>query len=242
MLIIPAIDLKEGRCVRLSQGRKESVKVYDNDPVAVALKFADSGATLIHVIDLDAAFGDQHSANRAALQNILSAVNVRIEFGGGMRTLEDVRRLIDFGVERVVIGTAAMETPRSLESFVDEFNSRVCVGIDCRNGRVLTHGWQTTTETTAVDLARRVAAAGITRIIYTDTVRDGMLTGPNLEQTIAVAQSSGVKVTVSGGISSLDDIKRVRDADEPLVDSVIIGRALYEQKFTLEEALRVAET
>jgi phosphoribosylformimino-5-aminoimidazole carboxamide ribotide isomerase len=242
MLIIPAIDLKGGHCVRLQQGRKDALTIYDDDPATVAVKFADSGASMIHVVDLDAAFEDDHTANRNALKNILVRVNVPIEFGGGVRTAEDIRQLIESGVKRLVLGTVAAESPETLQTLVAEFNSRICVGIDARDGKVLTRGWETATEVTTLDLAKLVAGAGIQRIIYTDTIRDGMLKGPNIEQTVRVARASRVKVTASGGISSLDDIRQLRDAGESLIDSVIIGKALYERKFTLEEALRVAES
>jgi phosphoribosylformimino-5-aminoimidazole carboxamide ribotide isomerase len=242
MLIIPAIDLKGGHCVRLQQGRKDALTIYDDDPATVALKFADSGASMIHVVDLDAAFEDDHAANRNALKDILGRVNVPIEFGGGVRTAEDIRLLIESGVKRVVLGTVAAESPETLQALVAEFNSRICVGIDARDGKVLTRGWEAATEISTLDLAKRVASAGIKRIIYTDTIRDGMLTGPNIDQAIAVASASGLKVTVAGGVSSLVDLKRLRDAGEVLIDSAIIGKALYEHKFTLEEALRVAES
>ena len=242
MQIIPAIDLKEGRCVRLSQGRKDAASVYHSDPALVARKFADSGASMIHIVDLDAAFGENGSANLNALKQILDTISVPVEFGGGVRTAEQVRELTELGVDRIILGTVAVESPEALKDFVAEFNSGIAVGIDARDGKVLTRGWQETTTVTALELARTVAAAGVGRLIYTDTFRDGMLTGPNIQQTVAVARASQIHVTASGGMASLDDIRRLRDADEPLIDSVIIGKALYEQKFTLEDALRIAHS
>ena len=239
MLIIPAIDLKDGCCVRLSQGRSDAVNIYNNDPVAVARNFVDSGAKMLHLVDLDAAFGNDNTSNSEALQSILKTAAVPVQFGGGVRTLEQIRHLIDARVDRVVVGTIAAESTQTLVDLAREFGSKVCVAIDARAGHVLTRGWETTTDLKATDLAKRVAAAGIERIVYTDTVRDGMLTGPNLEQTIAIARESHLHVTASGGISSLDDIKSLRDADEPLVDSVIVGKALYENRFSLEDALQV---
>jgi len=167
-------------------------------------------------------------------------VDVPVEFGGGIRTLDDVQQLCDAGVARVVLGTLAAETPELLKEFVSRFSSRICVGIDARDGRVMTRGWESATPVMAVDLARAVADAGVERIIYTDIARDGMLTGPNIEQTLAVVRAADVHVTASGGVSSLDDIKRLRDTNEPRLDSVIVGKALYEGKFKLEEALSVA--
>ena len=242
MLIIPAIDLKGGYCVRLTQGRQDALTVYDSDPTSVARKFVSAGATMIHVVDLDGAFGNDSSANRTVLNEILKHVNVAVQFGGGVRKADDIRQLIDSKVDRVVLGTVAAELPEKLQTLVAEFNPRICVGIDAREGKVLTRAWETATELSALDLAGRVARCGIKRIIYTDTIRDGMLTGPNIEQAIKIARASNLQVTVAGGISSLEDIKRLRDAGEVLIDSAIIGKALYEQKFTLEEALQVAES
>ena len=242
MIVIPAIDLKNGRCVRLLQGRKSEMTVYNEDPVAVAREFAAAGAQMIHVVDLDGAFNESDSPNRAVVREIMEAVDVPIEFGGGIRTVEDVRELCDAGVVRVVLGTVAAESPDALQKFVDEFASRICVGIDARDGRVMTRGWETATPLMAVDLARSVAECGVERIIYTDIARDGALVGPNIQQTLAVAEASNVGVTASGGVSSLDDIKRLRDAGDARVDSVIVGTALYEGKFRLEEAIEVAQS
>jgi phosphoribosylformimino-5-aminoimidazole carboxamide ribotide isomerase len=241
MLIIPAIDLKNGLCVRLLQGRKSDMTVYNEDPVEVAREFAAAGAEMIHVVDLDRAFNESDSPNRAVVREMVEAVDVPIEFGGGVRTIEDVRELCDVGVARVVVGTVAAESPDALQEFVDEFSSKICVGIDARDGRVMTRGWETATPLMAVDLARSVAECGAERIIYTDIARDGALVGPNILQTLAVAEAANVRVTASGGVSSLDDIKRLRDAGDERVDSVIVGKALYEGKLKLEEAIRALE-
>lgn len=240
MIVIPAIDLRNGRCVRLLQGRKSEVTVYNEDPIAVAKEFAAAGAEMIHVVDLDGAFSEADSQNRAMVKRIVETVDVPVEFGGGIRTLDDAQQLCDAGVSRVVLGTLAAETPELLKEIVSRFSSRICVGIDARDGRVMTRGWEAATSVMAVNLARVVAGAGVERIIYTDIARDGMLSGPNIEQTLAVVRAADVRVTASGGVSSLDDVKRLRDADEPRLDSVIVGKALYEGKFKLEEALRVA--
>lgn len=239
MLVIPAIDLKNGSCVRLVQGRKTDVTVYGNDPVAVAKQFAHAGAQMIHVVDLDGAFEGGESPNRAVVKKIVAAVDVPIEFGGGVRSMDDVQQLCDAGVERVVLGTLAVESPELLRKLVSRFSEKICVGIDARDGQVMTRGWESETRIFAVDLARRVAAYGIGRIVYTDIARDGMLTGPNVGQTVAVARAGNVRVTASGGVSSLDDLKRLRDAGEPLLDSVIVGKALYEEKFKLEDAINL---
>jgi len=242
MQIIPAIDLKNGRCVRLTQGRKADVTVYDENPIAVAQSFAAAGAEMIHVVDLDGAFQGGESRNRAVVAKILDSVDVPIEFGGGIRSREEVQHLCDLGIARVVLGTVAAESPAHLREFVNRFSSKICVGIDARDGHVMTRGWETATRVMAVELARVVAECGVQRIVYTDIARDGMLTGPNVEQTLAVVRAAKVRVTASGGVSSLDDIKRLRDSSEPLLDSVIVGKALYEGKFKLEEALQIANS
>lgn len=240
MIVIPAIDLKNGLCVRLMQGRKSDVTVYNDDPVAVAKEFAAAGAEMIHVVDLDGAFSETDSPNRAVVKRILESVDVAIEFGGGIRSPEDAQSLANQGVTRMILGTVAAESPDSLKTYVDRFASKICVGIDARDGRVMSRGWETSTPLDAVDLARTVASCGVERIIYTDITRDGTLVGPNIEQTLAVVRAANVRVTASGGVSSLDDIKRLRDADDSRLDSVIVGKALYEGKFILEEAILAA--
>jgi phosphoribosylformimino-5-aminoimidazole carboxamide ribotide isomerase len=237
MIVIPAIDLRDGKCVRLMQGRKSEVTVYNENPVEVAKQFAAEGAKMIHVVDLDGAFSELDSPNRTVLKNILDSVNVPIEFGGGVRSVEDVQALYIEGVTRIVLGTLAAESPTLLKELVDKFSSAICVGIDARDGRVMSRGWETSTTLNAVDLARSVAECGVERIIYTDIARDGTLVGPNIDQTLAVVRAANVRVTASGGVSSLDDIKRLRDADDSRLDSVIVGKALYEGKFKLEEAI-----
>ncbi len=240
MIVIPAIDLRNGRCVRLMQGRKSDVTVYNDDPVAVAKEFAAAGAEMIHVVDLDGAFIEADSPNRAVLKRMLDTGDVRIEFGGGVRTIEDAQVLVEEGVARVVLGTVAAESLDSLRQYVERFAAKICVGIDARDGRVMSRGWETPTSLDAVELARSVASCGVERIIYTDISRDGALSGPNIEQTLAVVRAANVRVTASGGVSSLDDLERLRDADDSRLDSVIVGKALYEGKFKLEEAISAA--
>ncbi|HKC63032.1 MAG TPA: 1-(5-phosphoribosyl)-5-[(5-phosphoribosylamino)methylideneamino]imidazole-4-carboxamide isomerase [Pyrinomonadaceae bacterium] len=239
MLIIPAIDLKSGQCVRLAQGRKCDVKVYDGDPVEIALRFEAEGARFLHVVDLDGAFDESDSPNRRVVRQIVSAVKIAVEFGGGLRSVSDVRRMIESNVERVVIGTLAVESPYELAQLLELYGSRIAVGIDARDGEVVTRGWEKRGRISAVELARRVARVGVERIIYTDVGRDGMLQGVNIEQTCLIARESGLKVTASGGVSSLEDIGRVSEASACGIDSLIVGKALYERRFSLKEALEV---
>jgi phosphoribosylformimino-5-aminoimidazole carboxamide ribotide isomerase len=237
MLIIPAIDLRHGKCVRLSQGRKDAATIYDSDPIAVAKAFERDGAKLIHIVDLDGAFGEGRQSRDIALC-IIQSVSVPVQFGGGLREVRDVDELIKAGANRVVIGTLAAESPSILEKLVTTFDDRLVVGIDARDCEVRTRGWESRGKILAVDLARRVAQAGVKRIVYTDVLRDGMLSGPNIEQTVRVARESGLRVTASGGISSLADIERLRAAaNDTEIDSVIVGKALYEGRFTLKDAL-----
>jgi phosphoribosylformimino-5-aminoimidazole carboxamide ribotide isomerase len=238
MLVIPAIDLKDGRCVRLTEGREESAKVYDRDPVEVARGYEQAGARLIHVVDLDGAFAGAASANRNIIAQINSEVKVPIEVGGGVRSLGDIEALVrDTGVRYVIVGTMAVEQPALLAEAVKQFGDSVVVGIDARGGEVATRGWTEDGRVTALELARQVATLGVERIIYTDIARDGRLAGPNLEMTRAIARASNARVTASGGVSSLEDIRHLAGLESEGVDSVIIGKALYEMSFTLKQAL-----
>jgi phosphoribosylformimino-5-aminoimidazole carboxamide ribotide isomerase len=242
MLIIPAIDLRQGKSVRLVQGRKSAVTVYDDDPVRIAEAFARDGARLLHVVDLDAAFSESSSRNREVLREIIRATDVPVQFGGGLRSSKEVEQTLALGVTRVVIGTLAVESPETLAEIVRRFGAkRLAVGIDASKGRVMTHGWETQQQLEALTLSRQVAAAGVERIVYTDIQRDGMLTGLNIDQTCMIAEASGLKVTASGGVSSLEDLGQLKAASGCGIDSVIVGKALYEGRFTLAEAMKVAE-
>jgi phosphoribosylformimino-5-aminoimidazole carboxamide ribotide isomerase len=241
MLIIPAIDLRGGRCVRLTQGQKTEAKVYDVDPLRAAKRFEMEGAPMLHVVDLDGSFADDPlSPNREVIRQIARRVEIPLQFGGGLRSIKDVKNVIGLGATRVVVGTLAVRSPETLERLVEIYGGkRIAVGIDASGGRVMTHGWERQEEVSALELAERVAAIGVERIVYTDVERDGMLTGPNIEQTVMIARLSGLKVTASGGISSLEDIRQLVRLSKYGVDSVIVGKALYEGRFTLKEALSI---
>jgi phosphoribosylformimino-5-aminoimidazole carboxamide ribotide isomerase len=239
MLILPAIDLKSGSCVRLTQGEKEKVKVYDQDPVAMARRFADAGAEMLHLVDLDGAFTGGPSKNLEIVERIVREVGIPVEFGGGVRDEDAVARLLDIGISRVILGTMAVEYPEVLIALAQRYKLSLAVGIDARNGRVATRGWEHQLDLDAVTLALRMRDMGVERIIYTDIAQDGMLTGPNVEMTRQLARESGLKVTASGGIGTLDDILRLKELESDGVDSCIIGKALYEERFTLQEAIRV---
>lgn len=240
MLIIPAIDLRNGQCVRLTQGRRAEAKIYDGDPVGIARNFVAEGARMLHVVDLDGAFAESESPNREVARRIIKAVGIPVQFGGGLRKFSDAQEMIEGGAARVVVGTLVVESAELLAQLVENFGARIAVGIDARGGQVVTRGWEKQEQISALELAGRVAGMGVTRIVYTDVARDGMLEGINAEQTCAIARRSGVAVTASGGVSSLADIESLKNACAGEIDSVIIGKALYEKRFTLSEALRLA--
>ena len=241
MLIIPAIDLKGGRCVRLIEGREESAKVYDRDPLEVARRYEQAGARLIHIVDLDGAFLGAASANQKIIRRITSNIDIPVEVGGGIRSLEDMKTIIEeVGARYVIVGTIAVEKPALVREAIARFGDSVVVGIDARGRHVATRGWTEATAVDALELAREVARAGARRIIYTDIARDGRLEGPNLEMTREVAVVSGARVTASGGVSSLEDISALCGLEPAGVDSVIIGKALYENRFDLKAALEAA--
>jgi phosphoribosylformimino-5-aminoimidazole carboxamide ribotide isomerase len=239
--VIPAIDLKDGRCVRLIEGREDSAKVYDRDPIEVARGYEREGAQLIHIVDLDGAFLGGASKNQKIVRRIVREVEIPVEVGGGVRSFDDSRVLLeDVGARYVIVGTMAIENPAALRQAIGEFGGAIVVGIDARGRSVATRGWIEPTDVDAIELARGVAEMGATRIIYTDISRDGTLAGPNLELTRCIAEASGITVTASGGVSSLKDIERLRDLEPYSVDSVIVGKALYEGRFSLRDAIAQA--
>ncbi len=241
MIIIPAIDLRGGRCVRLIQGRTADETVYSENPLTMAHRWYEAGAEMLHIVNLDGALGKDDQGNLKALERILYEVSLPVQFGGGVRTLDDVRRLDDLGATRIVIGTTAIENPVLFDHIVDEFGSTIVVAIDARDGKVALRGWEKVSELDAMTLAQRVADAGVERVVFTDIGRDGMMTGVNVDATREIAETTGLKVTASGGVATLDDIYALREIEEFGVDSVIVGKALYEGRFSLEDALDAAE-
>jgi phosphoribosylformimino-5-aminoimidazole carboxamide ribotide isomerase len=239
--LIPAIDLLEGRCVRLSQGRYDDATVYGEDPAAVAARFAAHPLRRLHVVDLDGARSGRPE-NGAAIRAILAAAGkVPVQVGGGMRTLADVEARLALGVDRVVLGTAALRDPALVRDAAKKHPGRIAVGIDAREGRVAVQGWLEASDVTARDLALRFEDAGVAAIVYTDIARDGMLAGPNLEQTAALAEALAIPVIASGGASSEDDVRRSCALAGRGVAGLIVGRALYTGAVDLARALEIAE-
>lgn len=239
MLVIPAIDLKGGRCVRLRQGRMEEETVYSPDPAAVAARWERAGAELIHIVDLDGAVAGW-PVNAEAVMAIRGTVNVPLQLGGGIRDLGAIEEWLSFGIDRVIVGTVAHENPSLIEEACRRYPGRVAAGVDAQEGVVMVRGWQEGTSRKAVDLAREMEAYGVAVIIVTDISRDGMGSGINLEQAREVAQSVKTPVIVSGGVAALDDIRAAKGLIPYGVIGVITGRALYEGTLDLAEAIRVA--
>lgn len=234
MIIIPAIDIKDGRCVRLAQGRMDAVTVYSEDPSSVALEWADSGAELIHVVDLDGAI-EGCAKNLGVVKEIVEAARVPVQIGGGIRDLKTAEAYLSLdGIKRVIIGTAAYEDPGFLAELVKAYPGRIAVGIDAKDGFVAIKGWVRVTDELAMDLARRLEGVGVACIIYTDISRDGMLKGPNVEATSAIAAAVTIPVIASGGVSSIKDIESYRDTE---LEGIIIGKALYSGDIDLKDAI-----
>lgn len=235
LLLLPAIDLRGGRCVRLERGDPSREKRYDDDPVARARAFVGAGARALHVVDLDGAFGA--GENQAALRAICAAVDVPVQTGGGVRTAADVRARIEAGAAAVVLGTVLVEEPEAARAIAAEFGERIVAGIDARGDRVATRGWQHDAGVSRDDLVRDVAAWGVRRIVYTEIARDGMGSGYDVAALAAVAALAPVRVTASGGAKTLADLTALRDGTPANVDAAIVGRALYEGTLDLAAAL-----
>ncbi len=235
--IYPAIDLRNGRVVRLQYGDPEKETVFGDDPAAMGQRWIAAGASWLHVVNLDGAFDEAGAANWAALP-ALTALGAQVQFGGGMRSLADVTRALDAGVSRVILGTAAIENPDLVGQAIARFGAdKIVVGIDARNGRVKTRGWLQETATSPTQLGQQMKGLGVTTIIYTDISRDGVLTGVNAAATAKLAQATGLRVIASGGVATLDDILRCRALDEQGVIGVITGRAIYDGRIDLAQAI-----
>ena len=239
MIVFPAIDILGGRAVRLAQGDYDRVTVYNEDPIAQARQFVDAGAEWIHVVDLDGA-RDGVPGNIGVIERIARETGARLEVGGGVRTLETMGRLTEAGVERVVIGTKLVTDPQFVRNAVRCCGDAVVAGVDARDGMVCVEGWREGTAASAQALVGELRELGLRHLVYTDISRDGMQTGINAPAYVGMAVSAGFPVVASGGVSTLDDVRALRELGTGVIEAVIIGRAIYEGAFTLEEALAVA--
>jgi phosphoribosylformimino-5-aminoimidazole carboxamide ribotide isomerase len=235
-----AIDVMDGEVVRLKQGEAAARKAYRSDPVAQARDFIAAGATTIHVVDLDAAFGK--GENRAVIAAIAALSGCDVQTGGGLRTLPDVEAALDAGVWRVVIGSAAVENPQLVSDVIKRFGPCLAVGLDARDGTLRTRGWTLRTELTVIEVGRQMAERGVETLIYTDIARDGMLEEPDIDGSVELARATGCGVVVSGGVSKLADLKAVAERGAKAgLEGVIVGRALYEQRIEVPKALSIIE-
>lgn len=238
MLILPAVDLKDGRCVRLRQGDLEAETVYSDDPAAMAVQWERQGAQMLHLVDLNGAVEGQPK-NQAGIEAIAKAVSIPVQVGGGVRDLEIIRRYLDGGIRRVVLGTAALRDRGLLERACAQYPARILVGIDARNGKVAVQGWTSQSETLATDLLKTLAEFPLAGVIYTDIARDGMLQGPNLAALREIVARSSVPVIASGGITKAEDIQAIKSLG-PRIEGAIVGKALYDGKLDLKAALAAA--
>ncbi len=240
MIVIPAIDLKEGKCVRLEQGEMHRDTVFSDTPAEQALTWQQAGAELLHLVDLDGAFAGQPK-NKAAIEEILRAITIPAQLGGGIRDIATIEAYLALGLSRVIIGTAAQRNPALVIEACQQFPGQIVVGIDAKNGMVAVQGWAELTDITAVDLAKKFEDCGVSAIIYTDISRDGMMGGPNLEATKSLAEAISIPVIASGGVSSLKDIENLMAIETSGVTGAITGKAIYTGAIDLAEAIALTK-
>lgn len=238
MVIIPAIDLKEGKCVRLIQGRMEDVTIYSDNPASMAKHWEDEGAELLHIVDLDGAI-EGSPRNIKSIVDIRKAVSIPIEVGGGIRDMETIDKLLSLKIDRVVLGTSAVNDPYFLREACRRFQGKVLAGIDARDGMVAIKGWKETTEKRAIDFAKGLEDSGVRAIIFTDVKKDGMLSGPNIESIKQVTEAVKLPVIASGGVSNIEDIKALMKLP---IEGVIVGKAIYSGSLDLKEAIRLVKS
>jgi len=241
MLIIPAIDLKDGHCVRLEQGRMDTATVFSDAPAKMASQWVAKGARRLHVVDLNGAHQGR-PINEQAVKDIIAAVDsdIPVQLGGGIRDLDTIERYLDDGVSFVIIGTAAVKNPGFLHEACDAFPGHIIVGLDAKDGKVATDGWSRLTKHDVIDLAKRFQDYGVEAVIYTDIGRDGMMTGVNIEATVRLAQALAIPVIASGGLNSLDDVRKLCEVEGEGITGAITGRAIYEGKLDFAAALKIA--
>tara|TARA_B100000700_G_scaffold202809_1_gene223017 strand:- start:113 stop:844 length:732 start_codon:yes stop_codon:yes gene_type:complete len=242
MLLIPAIDLKNGLCVRLLQGESDKETIYSDDPTAMAVKFEEAGAKRLHIVDLDGAFKGV-GTNISSIRSILKNISIPVQIGGGMRSEEDIETMIDLGVSAVIVGTMAVKLPRVLEKILNKYSGeKIILGVDSRDRKVSIEGWKEGTEIQDVEFVLRWKDYGIKRLVFTDISRDGMLSGPNLAALREMAESTGLKIVASGGISSTKDLEEIKNLEPYGVDQVISGKAIYEGKIDLRKVFKCLQS
>ncbi len=240
MIILPAIDLKEGRCVRLEQGLMDKDTVYNDNPGEQARIWQDQGGEFLHIVDLDGAFAGLPK-NKEAIRAIVDAIDIPSELGGGIRDMQTIEAYLELGIDRVILGTIAKEKPSLVEEACKKFPGQIVVGIDAKDGLVAIRGWADVTEKKATEMAKEMEGFGVEAIIYTDIARDGMMQGPNIEATKTLAESINIQVIASGGLSTLDDIRRLIAIESSGVTGVITGKAIYSGAIDLREAVALTK-
>ncbi|PLX38761.1 MAG: 1-(5-phosphoribosyl)-5-((5-phosphoribosylamino)methylideneamino)imidazole-4-carboxamide isomerase [Hyphomicrobiales bacterium] len=238
MILFPAIDLKDGQCVRLKLGDMAEATVFNDDPAAQARSFEEQGFSYLHMVDLNGAF-EGRAVNASAVEAVLGAVSMPVQLGGGIRDMAGIETWLEKGISRVILGTVAVRNPDLVKEACKAHPGRIAVGIDAKGGKVAVEGWAETSELTAIDLAKKFEDAGVAAIIYTDIDRDGVLTGLNIDSTLELARSTSIPVIASGGLASIDDIKRLVEPDCAILEGAISGRALYDGRLDPAEALSV---
>ncbi|NPV43296.1 MAG: 1-(5-phosphoribosyl)-5-[(5-phosphoribosylamino)methylideneamino]imidazole-4-carboxamide isomerase [Firmicutes bacterium] len=240
MLIIPAVDIRGGMCVRLTQGRFDREQVFSNDPVEIALNWQEKGAKRLHVVDLDGAVQGKPQ-NLKVIEKIVNTVNIPVQLGGGIRDIDTIDKCISIGIDRVIMGTSAVFNREVVKKAVSLYPDKIIVGIDAKDGRVAVKGWLEISEQKSVDLIKEIEQFGINRIIYTDITKDGMMTGPNLAALEDILENTGMKVIASGGISSIGDLIALKKMEVRGLEGAIIGKALYLGKIDLKAAFEIME-
>lgn len=241
MLVIPAIDLRGGHCVRLYQGKLEQEEIYSKDPVFIAKLWQTEGAKRIHIIDLDGVFSGV-MRNFDLIEKIRQGVNVILQVGGGIRNIKKVQKLVEIGIDKIILGTSLIYNPKLVEQIVAKYKNKIIVSIDVLDGKIAIAGWKEVTTISVNEILEQIKKLGIEEIVYTDIKKDGTLEGPNFETVKMVCKSFGGSVIGSGGISSLDDVKRMKELEVSGLKGIIIGKALYTEKIKLNEAIRMGES
>lgn len=241
MIIFPAIDIRGGKCVRLTEGRYDLETVFADNPLKMAKQWEEQGAEYLHLVDLDGALAG-NSVNFPLIQSIAKSLQIPVQVGGGIRTMADIDKMLAAGVARVILGSVAVKQPELVAKACEQYQDKIVVGIDARDGKVAVQGWTVSGEMDAADLAVQMKAIGVQRVIFTDISRDGKLSGVNAEASVALAQTANIRVIASGGVNSINDILKLSRLQQQGIEGVIIGKALYCKTMTLSEAIRAAQT
>ena len=238
MIIFPAIDIKDGVCVRLIKGDFRQITSYENTPIDQATKYFQNGFNNIHIVDIDGALHGR-PVNSILIREIIKKVKLKIQIGGGIRTIEDINRWIELGVDKVVMGTAAVENTELLKTACNKFENKIAVSLDVKDGLIALSGWKKQTNISAIDFIKKIQNFGVSRIIYTDINRDGTKQGPNIEDTVELSSKAKIPLVISGGVSSLDDIKKIKSLNNPNIEGVIIGKAIYDGDIKINDLAKL---